>query len=264
VERNHRGCCKARRDPHQIPGGEPTLRKDFRELTEVVQRSGVISSVTTNGQRMATEPRLFDYLDEAVFSLDALDSEKNGFHRGRGVLANVMRAIDHAFDRQTRVYIKMVVSTEIHDQIEPLLEFCERRGIGFHAQPVQVDWSYPDEEATALTLSDPDVRNMHLKMAEWKRAGRPLMFCAETYERTARWPDYTKFQLFGDKPSDCMAGRYYLHIEPNGDVYPCGLNVDRFSAKNILRDGLQTALKAARQHNCHAGAGASPPPAPAG
>ena len=144
----------------------------------------------------------------------------------------------------------MVVSTRTYNQIEPLLEFCEQRGIGFNAQPVQVDWSYSNSEAESLKVADEDIRKMHLKMAEWKRAGRPLMFCAETYERTARWPDYSQFQRYDKKQSECMAGRYYLHIEPNGDVYPCGLNVGKFTPKNIVRDGLETALRTAKYHNC--------------
>lgn len=235
----------------KFQGGEPTLRRDFRELTEVVKRCGVISSVTTNGQRMADEPDLFDYLDEVVFSLDALDPEKNDSQRGKGVHGKVMRAIDHAQDRGVKCYINMVVSTRNHDQIEPLLGFCEERGIGFNAQPVQRDWYYADKDLDELVLPDEAIRDMHHRMAAWKRAGRPLMFCAETYERTARWPDYTVFNEFGDEPSTCMAGRSYVHIEPNGDIYPCGITAgSSVTVKNIVRDGLEEALRAARHHHC--------------
>lgn len=234
----------------KFQGGEPTLRKDFRPLTEVVQRCGVISSVTTNGQRMAENPELLDHLDEVVFSLDAIDADKNDLQRGAGVHAKVMKAIDHALARGTKTYINMVVSTGTYDQIEPMLEFCEQRGIGFHAQPVQPDWSYADQALQHLVLPDPDIRKMHGQMAEWKRAGRPLMFCAETYERTALWPDFARYKRVGDAQSDCMAGRCYIHIEPNGDIYPCGLTVTEFEAKNIVRDGLKEALRAVRHHHC--------------
>jgi MoaA/NifB/PqqE/SkfB family radical SAM enzyme len=235
----------------KFQGGEPTLRKDFRELTRVVQEAGVISSVTTNGQLFARKPELLDYLDEVVFSLDAKDPEKNDQQRGVGVHANIMKSIDHALARGTRVYINMVVSRITLDQIEPLLNFCEHKGIGFHAQPVQTDWSYADPQISNMVLSDQEIREMHHRMAKWKRAGRPLMFSAETYERTARWPDFTQFQFYDNsQQSNCMAGRYYVHIEPNGDVYPCGLNVHKIDHKNILKDGLEAALTKARSHNC--------------
>lgn len=234
----------------KFQGGEPTLRKDFRELTGVVQQSGVIASVTTNGQLMATRPELFDYLDEVVFSLDARDAAKNDSQRGAGVHGNVMQAIGHARAKGVRPFINMVVSTRTYDDIEALLEFCEQNGIGFHAQPVQKDWFYADSDFDDLILPDDKIRDMHVRMAQWKRAGRPLMFCAETYERTAGWPDYTRFNRITDQPSDCMAGRFYYHIEPNGDVYPCGITATAFPARNIIRDGLEDALRAAGSHTC--------------
>jgi MoaA/NifB/PqqE/SkfB family radical SAM enzyme len=216
-----------------------------------VQKAGVISSVTTNGQIFEQNPDLLDFLDEIVFSLDALDAVKNDQQRGAGVHAKILKSIDLALERGIDVYINMVVTRNTFDQIEPLLEFCEQKGIGFHAQPVQTDWSYADPLVTSLTLADEEIREMHYRMARWKRAGRSLMFSAETYERTARWPDFTQFKSYDNsKRSNCMAGRYYVHIEPNGDVYPCAMNAKMGKYKNIVQDGLKAALTRAQHHHC--------------
>ena len=51
-------------------------------------------------------------------------------------------------------------------------------------------------------------------------------------------------------PSSCMAGRYYIHLDANGDVHPCGLHTGTFRAKNLLRDGFEAALLHARRHDC--------------
>ena len=47
-----------------------------------------------------------------------------------------------------------------------------------------------------------------------------------------------------------MAGRFYVHVEANGDVWPCSMHGAAFKAKNLLGDGVETALRQARHHNC--------------
>jgi MoaA/NifB/PqqE/SkfB family radical SAM enzyme len=47
-----------------------------------------------------------------------------------------------------------------------------------------------------------------------------------------------------------MAGRYYIHIEANGDVHPCGLHGATFAPKNAARDGVDAAVQHARHHDC--------------
>ncbi len=47
-----------------------------------------------------------------------------------------------------------------------------------------------------------------------------------------------------------MAGKSYIHIEPNGDVHPCAFHGADFAPKNIIKDGLEEALRHTRRHNC--------------
>ncbi len=47
-----------------------------------------------------------------------------------------------------------------------------------------------------------------------------------------------------------MAGKSYIHIEPNGDVHPCGIHGADFAPKNIIKDGLKEALRHTQRHNC--------------
>src|SRR5262245_16701670 len=54
-------------------GGEPTMRKDFRELCAEAQRCGILTAVISNGVGIASRPELLDHLDEIVFSLDAMN-----------------------------------------------------------------------------------------------------------------------------------------------------------------------------------------------
>ena len=234
----------------KFQGGEPTLRQDFRELCKISKTNGIITSVTTNGQRIADEPMLLDYLDEIVLSMDAIDAEINDRLRGDGSHAKVMQSIEHARQRGIRIYINMVVTSENLEQIEPIIHFCSEIGAGFHAQPMTLDWAYADEHMRYLELSDDEIRDLHRQLVAGKDKGWPLMFSAVTYQKTVDWPDYKHLRSKGDTTSACMAGRFYVHIEPNGDVFPCGFQVGDFKPLNSIHDGIELALKNARLHHC--------------
>jgi len=231
-------------------GGEPTLRKDFGTICEASRSAGIRTAVTTNGFGIAKQPALLDHLDEIVFSLDALTPALHDVYRGAGSHAVVMTALDHALARGRKVYINMVVHRDTRAELEPMLSFCEARGIGLNAQAVMFGKVYQNGNARYLGLPEDEERAMYRQLAAWKREGRPLMFSPWSYERTARWFDFGTLTTRSDGPSSCMAGRYYVHLEPNGDVHPCGLHGSSFVPLNAIRDGLEPALRHARHHDC--------------
>ena len=233
----------------KFQGGEPTLRKDFGTICQTSRDAGMVTAVTSNGFGLARTPALLDHLDEVVLSLDALTPELHDQYRGRGSHAIVMQALEHALARRRKVYINMVVHRDTRPELETMLRFCEERGVGLNAQAVMFGKEYQDASAKYLGLPEADERAMYNQLAAWKRQGRPLMFSAWSYERTAAWPDYGILSVKSQGPSSCMAGRFYVHLEPNGDVHPCGLHAATFTPRNAVRDGLETALRHAREHN---------------
>ena len=234
----------------KFQGGEPTLRADFRDLCSEVQRAGIICAVITHGLEVVKKPELLDYLDEIVFSLDSATPEINDSLRGQGTHAEAVKAIDIARHRGLRTYLNMVVNRETLGEVEAMLEFCEARGVGFHAQPIIFGRQYYDETARRLALTNEEVRALHKRLAGWKSQGRRLMFSALSYEKTLEWKDYGELAIQSPGESSCMAGKDYIHIEPNGDVLPCIQHGANFTPKNIIKDGLDEALRHTRRHNC--------------
>lgn len=234
----------------KFQGGEPTLRADFRALCAEAQRAGIITAVTTHGLKIAAHPDLLDHLDEVVISLDSPTPEIHNRLRGPGTHAGAVQAIDLARERGRRTYVVMVVSRENYSQLEPMLEFCEGRGIRMHAQPVLFGRAPFDDTARHLALTDEQVRRMHRRLAEWKRQGRALMFSEPTYQKVAEWPDHGVLTTRSRAESSCMAGEFYVHIEANGDVWPCSQHGANFTPKNVIRHGLAEALRHVRHHDC--------------
>jgi MoaA/NifB/PqqE/SkfB family radical SAM enzyme len=210
----------------------------------------MIAAVVTNGLGIADEPEIADHLDEVVVSLDAVTPEIHDRLRGAGTHARVVRAIDNALDRGVPTYVVMVVSTFNYDELEAMVEFCERRGLKMNAQPALFGRSYFDDTARSIGLEHDQIREMHTRLAEWKRRRRPLMFSAATYNRVVSWPDYDEVSTRSEGRSRCFAGRFYAHIDPNGDVTPCQQHDSDLVPRNVIRDGLEEALLHAAHHHC--------------
>lgn len=234
----------------KFQGGEPTMRRDFRDLCAATQVAGILTAVVTNGLAVAEHPELLDHLDEIVFSLDAARPEINDRLRGADTHARVIRAIELARQRHLPTFVNMVVSRENLSELEAMLELCERHGARLNAQPVMFDRKYYNDGARHLALSDEQIRQIHHRLAAWKRQGRALMFSAHTYLRVAEWADFAQPTTRSDGDSTCMAGRFYVHIEANGDVQPCVQYEADFTPKNVIRDGVDAALRHVQHHNC--------------
>jgi MoaA/NifB/PqqE/SkfB family radical SAM enzyme len=235
----------------RFQGGEPTLRKDFPVLSAAVQEAGAVSGVTTNGLAIAAQPALLDHVDEVIFSLDAVTPEIHDRLRGAGTHAQVVRAIDVARERGVHTYVSMVVTNANLDEIEPLLAWCEARHVLLHAQPILFGRQYlSDERARYLALTREQQRAVHEQLGAWKRAGRGLLFTAATYEGVAAWADHDVLSTPMEGPSPCVAGRYHVHIEANGDVHPCVLHNASLTPKNIIADGFEAALLHVQRHDC--------------
>jgi MoaA/NifB/PqqE/SkfB family radical SAM enzyme len=231
-------------------GGEPTLFKGLAEILATARSLGMRTAVTTNGYGIVKSPDLLDQLDEVVVSIDALKPERHDRYRGAGSHEVAMEAADLAAARGRKVYLNMIVHRDTWDELEPLLEYCEQRGFRLNAQAVQFFTPHQNREAISIGLSQADESRLYRQLGAWRRHGRPLMFSAATYEHTSRWPDYMSRARATEGQSACMAGEFYIHVEPNGNVHPCNFHVGDFVPKNIVTDGLDSALRHARRHNC--------------
>lgn len=234
----------------KFQGGEPTVRRDFGELCRAARHAGITTAVVTNGLRLAAEPDLLDDLDEVVVSLDSVTPALHDELRGRGSQARAVKAVELARGRGLATYVNMVVSTETLGEVPRMLEFCEARGVRLNAQPIAFGREAFDGEACRLALSNEQNRALHRQLVLWKREGRALMFSPPAYQKAVDWPDNTVLTRRSAGASACMAGRFYVHVEANGDVWPCSMHGADFKAKNLRGDGVEAALRQARHHNC--------------
>jgi MoaA/NifB/PqqE/SkfB family radical SAM enzyme len=234
----------------KFQGGEPTLRPDFREISAVAKKVGMITAVVSHGMHIASQPGLLDFLDEVVVSLDAPDPVVNDRLRGNGAFEGAVGAIARARAARRRTYVNMTVCSENYEAVEAMLEFCEAQSIMLNAQPVKFGRMYYRDEAKSLALSDGQIRSLHKRLVNWKKQGRKIMFSARAYKRALTWDDLSVLTVRSEDRSRCVCGRDYIHIEANGDVIPCIQHGASLEPKNILQDGLEDALRNVRHHDC--------------
>jgi MoaA/NifB/PqqE/SkfB family radical SAM enzyme len=236
----------------KFQGGEPTLRRDFATLCDAVRAAGILCAVVTNGTKIAENPALLEHLDEVVFSVDSVTPALTDAVRGPGAHAAVFEAIEMArrMPQPPRIFVNMVVMRANVHEIEPMLRYCEARGIGLNVQPAVFGLPYYDDAAKPLALDEAETREMYRTLARLKREGRQLMFAAATYEHAVRWTDYDQLARPSVGRSACLMGRVYVHIEANGDVFPCVQSSAVFRPKNLIRDGYDAAFTHVQRHEC--------------
>ncbi len=210
----------------------------------------MITAAISHGLTISSRPDLLDYLDEFIVSLDSPKPETNDRLRGEGSYRGAVEAIDIAHKRGVRTFVNMVLTRDNFSDVEAMLEFCEARGLFMNAQPVMFDRQVYDNAAKALALTSEQIRTVHQQMAKWKRQDRNIVFSARAYEQVADWADFAHLSTRSAGESSCMAGRFYIHIEPNGDILPCVQYDADFTPKNIIKDGLDAALRNVQRHNC--------------
>jgi len=231
-------------------GGEPLLRDDIGELVAEVRRLGMRSAMVTNGFLIPEKMEVVRQLDELVISLDGNEAAHDR-QRGRGTWKQVMRAVEACAEEGLDFFLTAVVTRESAGDVDWLLETARRFGVMVNFQIPQFNEEMYGKGARAWMPSPDSIRAILGKIIAAKEAGATVLFTARSYRHTLDWVDFNQERV--ERPgeiSPCTAGRYFLQMEPNGDIYPCVLHVGTFRPKNAARDGVETGWRHAQHHSC--------------
>ena len=214
-----------------LTGREPTVRKkDIFKLAQKHNDCGFM--LFTNGTLVDQE-----FCDEMKKSKNIVLSmsiegkeEATDSRRGQGVFQKVMDTMD-LLRKNGLVYGVSICYTHQNYKAvtsDDFLDFLIDKGVAFawyfHFMPVGMD-------ATPELMPTPEEREyMYHRIREIRgyEGGKPI-FCMD-------------FQNDGEFVSGCIAGgKYYCHINPNGDVEPCVFI--HYSSANIKEKSLLECLQ---------------------
>lgn len=230
-----------------MTGGEPLIRKaDILKLAEAHPYSSfhIFINGTLIDDAFCEEVVRLGNIAPSI-SLEGFE-EVNDLRRGKGVFQKVMHAMDTMKKHKLLFGTSICYTSSNYKTVtsDEFLDMIISKGVKytwyFHYMPVGNDAS------TDLLLTPEQREYMYHRVREIRagEGGKPIIA--------------VDFQNDGEYVSGCVAGgKYYCHINPNGDVEPCvfihysSANIHDMSLLDCLKQPLFKAYKANQPFNAN-------------
>lgn len=211
-------------------GGEPLVRNDLFELLAYTQALGFTNTLATNAtlidDEVACDLRRYGVAIGAV-SLDGFDAETHDFVRGQpGSFEAALRGIRALRRAGIPLHINITAMEYNLDQLEPLMALVDELGtailIMYQLVPVGRGQGI-GEAALDIGANERLIRFM----AQAQSGIRAIM---EPVAGPQYWPFLLQRAGIKSGPllrlaeavfHGCSAGRGFVYIKPNGEVWPC-------------------------------------------
>jgi MoaA/NifB/PqqE/SkfB family radical SAM enzyme len=236
-------------------GGEPLLRKDIGTIVDYGRDKGLLMVMNTNGYFVRKKMDIIRKLYSVCISLDG-EEKANDLNRGAGTFQKIMDGVTACEEQGIPVNFSAVLTRHSCDQVDFMVDMARRyKGfVDFTTLISQEREGNSNNESVVPTREQVDTALR--RIIELRRAGAPIGFTTKAYEHALQWPDFAIPFFQGQNPAfndvECFAGRDYIFIDYNGDIYPCPQRVGIIRHGNIFTDGFEEAYRIAAGHNCRA------------
>ncbi len=204
-------------------GGEPLLYPNILELLKLAEEKGIKSKLITNGQILATNPKIrevYNHLDTITLSIDSINNELNEkMGRGYNHFNNIKTVLDTLREYYVKVNINTVVSKMNIDYLQELGEFLN----DYNINAWRIFKFVPLRETAKINEKQFEISKVDF------RIHRPLF---------ASFPNIQKVEYREDND---MENKYVL-IMPNGNVVVTE-NKEDVTIGNILENRISELLE---------------------
>ena len=204
-----------------ITGGEPLVRSDFAEIYSHAKRSGLITTVFTNGTLITPEiVELFQDLPPSDVEITLYGMSAETYKRvcgQAGAFAKAMTGIERLREASLPFHLKTVVMTSNLADFHKIRDFATRYDTKFRLDAALFPRLDGDQEPISLRI-DPEMA-IDLEL--------------ENPETVQGWLEFFQRQGQGafippDKLYTCGTGLTSFYVDAHGMLKPC-LLVDRIS-----------------------------------
>ncbi|MBF0624369.1 MAG: radical SAM protein [Magnetococcales bacterium] len=246
---HRRGCISV-----TFMGGEPLLFDGVDALIDHAKGLGLNLDMITNGIGVEKHAAALAKLDAVMVSLDG-PPEANAVNRGKNAFRVTLEAIEFFKKIGVPVRINCMANRQSRDAIPWMLDFART-----HRVPITFNLlaTFPPgrrelEEEIMLTreeAKDYYRTLLHLKRTDPER-GRYILFSESALRHVIDYPLPYREVIWRrpgevlDPRETCLFGQVWVHIDSNGDIYPCSTlwNIpERFQPGNLRSHGLDAAL----------------------
>jgi len=261
-------------------GGEPTIRPDILKLIQRSNDRGMYTAVATNAIVFASRKKVKEFkkagLQFAQISLDGLNPETHDKFRGvPGAFKKTVQGIKNCVAEDLFVEIATTATHFNYKEIPAIIEFAEKLGVNWF----MVYNFVPTGRGVDIIESDltPSEREEILKICwnKMKTAGIDVLSTAPQFARIAQETEAQptligeagviassvcsgteayvvpthfynpklpgQLKRLADFIGGCGAGRFYISLEPNGDIFPCVFfpHEDAVKVGNLFKDDFE-------------------------
>ncbi len=240
-------------------GGEPTIRPDILKLIQRSTDRGMFTAAATNAIRFSSREKVKEFkkagLQFAQISLDGLNPETHDKFRGvPRAFKKTVQGIKNCVAEDLFVEIATTATHFNYKEIPAMIEFAEKLGVNWFMLYNFV----PTGRGVDIIESDltPDEREDILKVSwnKMKTAGIDVLSTAPQFARIAQEIEANtvpthfynpklpgQLKRLADFIGGCRAGRFYISLEPNGDMFPCVFfpHEDAVKVGNLFKDDFE-------------------------
>jgi radical SAM protein with 4Fe4S-binding SPASM domain len=241
-------------------GGEPTLRPDILQLIEHSSKRGIYTAMATNAMLFSSRKKVRQFkeagLQFAQISLDGLNPETHDRFRGvQGCFEKTVQGIKNCVAESLFIEMAVTATRFNYTEIPGMIDFAEKLGVNWFmlynfvptGRGVEIMKSdlTPDEREDVLKLcwnkmkmADVEVLSTAPQFARIAQEieAKPILtgdaglIASGTQSQSEEYVVPTHFynpklsgqlKRLADFIGGCGAGRFYLSLEPNGDIFPC-------------------------------------------
>lgn len=204
-----------------LSGGELLTHPEIFEIIRYIKKKDFYLEITTNGTLLNEE--IFKKLKELnlnkiVISFDGATPETHDYIRGEGNFKISLENLDLGLEMGIPMAVNYTVMKYNYSEIEYAIEFFLKKDLEFlnfrrfikTGFGKNFDQSISKEEYLKLFILINKVRKEDKRVA---LGGEPhrIVMDPELREKALKYGD-----------GGCSAGKYFLSIDPNGDITPCG------------------------------------------
>lgn len=221
-------------------GGEPLMREDMATILDYCKKKDISVYISSNGTLV---PGIINYLkdiDLLKLSLDGPETVHDEL-RGPGTHKKVLAAAALAKKHGIPVIFNMTLTSLNLPYLNYILDKSTELNI-----PVKFS---PLHHAHAVSKNNKDIIPDNIL---YKSKIRLLIQEAKKNKLIFSSSDSLKYMLdypSGHKIDNCIAGKIFCHLKPNGDMYPCEIYPDA-EPKNILNHGVYKAFRSLSEVSC--------------
>lgn len=223
-------------------GGEPSIHPDINKIIKYAKDKGMHVSMATNGYIYSDYEKVQELknlgLNFVQISLDGLNPKTHDeFRQVPGSWEHAVQAIKNFIKAGIYTGVSTTVTQKNKEEVPEMIKFLNDLGIdwfmlynfiptGKGSQISNIDLS-PEERFELLNLIYTE--NINADINVMTTAPQFADVAIHTYDENQMIPthfynvNYTNpaMKQLAQFIGGCGAGRFYISMEPNGDIYPC-------------------------------------------